>query len=411
MNRTTALALAMLFSLIAPAPSRADVVLVGDIRSVAAYSEVGPTPVIDQDTSSGPGEFEVWTSTASALSIDSSCIPISCIGGAGGYQYSGIYPFSIFGRLESSCGLSFGSGTLRGDATQTTTFQILSCQEYQLSDSTTAGTGGTGSVRISHLPINGFTPVVLDLDAGVGNISLDGRLAPGDYELYVSSSTGEQSSSITGPSIFYTLSFQDCPASIIATQPVSAEALPGASVQFSVGASASARGAALTYQWQRNQVDLADGGRISGAMSSTLTIMDVQPGDAGVYGVVASDGSVSEPSSYAALTLADPTGVAVASADPGLALLAAAPNPFCTETAFRYSLPTESSVLLEVFDVAGRRVRTLVDRPRAGAGIYETRWRGDREDGTPGAAGVYFVRLAAGGRLATQRVVLLGNPR
>ncbi len=50
--------------------------------------------------------------------------------------------------------------------------------------------------------------------------------------------------------------------------------------------SVSATGDGLTYQWRRNGVNLANGGRISGASSSTLVITGVEAGDAGSYDVV-----------------------------------------------------------------------------------------------------------------------------
>jgi len=56
-------------------------------------------------------------------------------------------------------------------------------------------------------------------------------------------------------------------------------------------------------------------------------------------------------------------------------------------------------VRLEVFDVRGRRVETLVSGIRP-AGRHEVEWqpRGARD-------GVYFVRLDAGGSIATRKLV------
>ena len=44
-----------------------------------------------------------------------------------------------------------------------------------------------------------------------------------------------------------------------------------------------------TFQWRRNGVDLVNGGRISGADASTLTVTDLETGDAGNYDVVLTD--------------------------------------------------------------------------------------------------------------------------
>jgi len=74
------------------------------------------------------------------------------------------------------------------------------------------------------------------------------------------------------------------------------------------------------------------------------------------------------------------------------ALAPARPNPFRGETTLDYALSKEGPVDLVVFDLNGRRVRTLVAGTRP-AGPGAARWDGTGDDGRPAAAGVYFVRL------------------
>jgi len=81
------------------------------------------------------------------------------------------------------------------------------------------------------------------------------------------------------------------------------------------------------------------------------------------------------------------------------------PNPFNPATTIEYEVPEAGHVQLEVFDLAGRRVATLVDE-RQEAGIRTVRWSargGDRE--LP--SGTYLCKLRVGGRVATQSMVLL----
>jgi hypothetical protein len=77
------------------------------------------------------------------------------------------------------------------------------------------------------------------------------------------------------------------------------------------------------------------------------------------------------------------------------------PNPFRGATTLSYALPEESRVVLEVFNVAGARVSTLVDGTKP-AGVHAARIDG----GTLGA-GIYFARLQAGDRSVIRKVMLL----
>ena len=84
-----------------------------------------------------------------------------------------------------------------------------------------------------------------------------------------------------------------------------------------------------------------------------------------------------------------------------LTFLPSAPNPFQTATRLRYVLPTTESVRLDVYDLLGRRVSTLVDQQQT-SGPHEVVLDGSRL-----APGVYFIRLAAGDRRTTQKVHLV----
>jgi len=82
------------------------------------------------------------------------------------------------------------------------------------------------------------------------------------------------------------------------------------------------------------------------------------------------------------------------------------PNPFGGETGIAYTLPTGSDVLLQVFNVAGKLVRTLVDGQQP-AGRWNVGWDGADEGGQAVSNGVYFYRLTTGGKTITKRMVLV----
>ncbi len=77
------------------------------------------------------------------------------------------------------------------------------------------------------------------------------------------------------------------------------------------------------------------------------------------------------------------------------------PNPFTSSTTIRYATPSDGMVTLTVYDLLGRQVATLVDEV-VPAGRQEILWNAsDLPNGT------YFVRLAAGSYVATERVSLV----
>ena len=76
------------------------------------------------------------------------------------------------------------------------------------------------------------------------------------------------------------------------------------------------------------------------------------------------------------------------------------PNPFNPTTEIAYNLPMDCRVKLEVYNLLGQRVTTLVDQPQK-AGYHQVRWKAKV------ASGVYFYRIWAGDYMATKKMVLL----
>jgi lysophospholipase L1-like esterase len=82
------------------------------------------------------------------------------------------------------------------------------------------------------------------------------------------------------------------------------------------------------------------------------------------------------------------------------------PNPFNPMTKIRFDLGGYAHVQLSIYDIAGRRVRTLVNRHMP-AGIYTEIWDGRDAKGETIASGVYFYRLKAGKKVFTRKAVFL----
>jgi hypothetical protein len=82
------------------------------------------------------------------------------------------------------------------------------------------------------------------------------------------------------------------------------------------------------------------------------------------------------------------------------------PNPFRDATTIPYQLKKKQDVTITVYNVLGRRVRTLVSGERA-AGPHQVQWKGRNDQGQPVASGVYFYRIRAGDFKASQKTVLV----
>ena len=90
----------------------------------------------------------------------------------------------------------------------------------------------------------------------------------------------------------------------------------------------------------------------------------------------------------------------------GFALGQNYPNPFNPSTLIPYQIPTAAHVRLEMFNVLGQRVATLVDGEQS-AGAHTAQWDATDAAGRAVGAGVYVYRLSSGGATVSRRMVLI----
>jgi len=102
------------------------------------------------------------------------------------------------------------------------------------------------------------------------------------------------------------------------------------------------------------------------------------------------------------------TATDVPAGTPGIGSLRAVhPNPFQANATMDYALAETGRATLEVFDVRGVRVATLVDKT-LDAGDYAAEWNGRDANGRVQPSGVYFCRLLVNGSaVGTRRIVLV----
>ncbi len=82
------------------------------------------------------------------------------------------------------------------------------------------------------------------------------------------------------------------------------------------------------------------------------------------------------------------------------------PNPFNPVTDFEFSLSTSAHVRIDVFNILGQKLVTLVDEVMK-PGVYLADWDGKDEQGTPVSSGIYFYRMQAGDFSEMKKMVLL----
>ena len=82
--------------------------------------------------------------------------------------------------------------------------------------------------------------------------------------------------------------------------------------------------------------------------------------------------------------------------------LTSSPNPARVRAAIRFALPTAGPMSLAIFDPAGRRVATLIDRQQLAAGPHQVKL-----ETAALKAGFYFARLEFGFQLATRKLMVI----
>ncbi|MBD3232978.1 MAG: T9SS type A sorting domain-containing protein, partial [candidate division Zixibacteria bacterium] len=83
------------------------------------------------------------------------------------------------------------------------------------------------------------------------------------------------------------------------------------------------------------------------------------------------------------------------------ALIGSYPNPFNASTTITFELPAAGNVNLEVYNLMGQKVATLLEEYRV-AGSHKVKW-----DGSDYSSGIYFYRLESNGEVRTKRMTLL----
>jgi hypothetical protein len=155
-------------------------------------------------------------------------------------------------------------------------------------DLITAGlpSGGPGSMSTFHYSTPQVTAPANTVSVRAGAMMLNAYSTTGAQSFFVDDFSLESEAPPGSP--------------VITNQPAHQTLSAGATATFTVGVSNSA---GVTYQWQRNNVNLVNGGNISGATSATLQVANVSASDVSHYRVLVSNGAGAVYSATATLAL------------------------------------------------------------------------------------------------------------
>ncbi len=82
------------------------------------------------------------------------------------------------------------------------------------------------------------------------------------------------------------------------------------------------------------------------------------------------------------------------------------PNPFNPSTQISYQIAAPAYVVLKIYDMLGREVKTLVNTEKEN-GIYNVNWNGENNSGINVSSGMYIYQLKAGNFISTKKMILL----
>jgi methionine-rich copper-binding protein CopC len=216
---------------------------------------------------------------------------------------------------------------------------------------------------------------------------------------------------ITNEATFVSLPLQYDTSCVTVDSAVAGPTLPG---EISFSATVDQTGGLISLQWETDSVFtpgayyLADLHFTAGGYDTVTTINSVTNDTLSLR--VEAEGLTLVPIFFSGdITISNPTAVEDEQHQElpmHFELTQNWPNPFNATTLITYSLPTQSKVTLEVYNVLGQQVRLLQDGSLA-AGNYTVSWDGCLTDGRPAPSGVYFYRLSSEAASFVKKMVLL----
>lgn len=283
--------------------------------------------------STGGGGIEATDNTAVMNSVIAQNSPngMNFLGANNSFVNSTVANNSAYGIVLFSTGNSIANSILWNNPTGALFLGPSASVSISYSD-VQGGFGGTGNINSSPL----FLGAPADLRLGSGSPAVDAgnnAAVPGGVTTDVAGlprffdDPGAPNAGSGTPPLVDMGAHERIPLSVSA--PSNQTVCAGTSASFSVTASGAPT---LSYRWRKGGVNLSDGGSISGATTTTLTINPTVTGDAGSYDVVVTDGFGQTLASSTATLTVNATAAPVASSN----------SPICVGQALQLSASTVS---------------------------------------------------------------------
>lgn len=154
-------------------------------------------------------------------------------------------------------------------------------------------------------------------------------------------------------------------------------------------------------------VIFSDGSKIATTESNYYPVFNVTSGVRYYFGVRAEDMYGKVENNYMIQSMVAPSATSVRLSTDHFALAQAFPNPFQVESTIKFSIPRPVQTSLNIYNIAGQRVATLMDSELLNPGIHEVRWDGRNDNGHDAASGVYFYRLQADDFNDVKKMILM----
>jgi hypothetical protein len=190
-------------------------------------------------------------------------------------------------------------------------------------------------------------------------------------------------------------------------------------ITFSWGASSDANSDSLYYLMLVTSAEIGDHGMDTNATSFDLSYMDIieDMSESNVtvaaleWTVHVTDGIDTVEADNAPFSITIDGANALSAYLEGLlpdefALRQNYPNPFNPVTTLRYDLPEQTHVNITVYDMLGRKVRTILNQQQD-PGYKSLIWNATNDYGKPVSAGIYLYQIQAGEYMQTKKMVLL----